>query len=392
MKPLTRELIAPVSPAFETRTVSIKDLPDPREDEKTRGYNVRNEFRDWDFESLALAMEASTPAEMAMHPDIKVLELTVPQPQLRKTKLRILQGYRRAGARWINYEKYLDEKTGKSIQVLERFQLPNGTLVEKSLEAALPPGVKQVTFTKDWSRVEVEVYRNLSPREEAYFLLDSGNRKELERDEVINACWRLADQGYDEASIVFINQGLLNKHFKRGARENSSHRPTVQGFMRAYTLPDNIRIQYLKKQAFLESYPTDQEVRDMATIMKEEREASVDGSVNRVNPGPKLIEFWEDIVARHSGKTRTRSVAAMSKRELKKVLQNLTSSTLTVFMRSIMRAKGYRHPGLVNFLNEWASTMESKFSEEEMAEYTARLKEFSENEGSEMKVRRGKKP
>ncbi len=212
------------------------------------------------------------------------------------------------------------EKIGDKYYPIKGFR--RSLAIQKASERGMTYGEEAPEAGKPIDKVLAFVYEDLTERERVELLLDHGQRKGLSKPELFNAFKRAFVAGYREKDVVTLLWSLIvqlyppskdiykdlpdksadpvayEKALAQRKLENS--KGILQTAKRAYECPVVVEDEYFKRLRGEQSWPTNEELKELHNIHSKELEANP--MLSRGNPGPKFLEKWEKVkTARENG-------------------------------------------------------------------------------------------
>lgn len=206
---------------------------------------------------------------------------------------------------------------------------------------------------KVFESLEAEVYEGLSERERLELLIDHGSIRTLNKAELFYALEMLFSAGYSEKEVVIMSHGLLAMHYppSRAVKDPSTDggqdvleyfRGVIQTNKDAWRSPVVARDAWVTKLKSGRSWPIKKELTQGYSIFKKEQDEDKTGRINRQNPGPKFLEYWNTLTDKHmkaveSGEKRGKSSAMMNHQQLSDRIGTTDSRILKACEKIILR-------------------------------------------------------
>jgi hypothetical protein len=205
------------------------------------------------------------------------------------------------------------EKIGDKFYPIKGFR--RSLAIKKASERGMVYGDESTEPGKPIDKVLAFVYEDLSERERVELLLDHGQRKGLTKPELQNAFERAFVAGYKEKDTVTLLWSLIiqlyppskdiykdlpDKNADPAAYEKAlaqrkleNSKGILQTAKRAYECPAEVRDAFYKRLRGEQSWPINEELKELHNIHSKEIEANP--MYSRGNPGPKFTEKWNKI-------------------------------------------------------------------------------------------------
>lgn len=192
---------------------------------------------------------------------------------------------------------------------------------------------------KPFDSIVADVYEDLSDRERVNLLVDHGQRRGLQKQELFYAMERLFFAMYSEKEVAVVLRGLLEIHYPPNKKiENTAeallqyYRGVIQTAKRAWAGPALMRNAWVEKLKGHQNWPTKAEMEDGVKIYNAAVKEDKTGKINRDNPGEKFMEFWNRLLkaqeqAEADGPNAPKSVSMLSRGQIED-LQKIANSRI----------------------------------------------------------------